>query len=472
MTEAIFLVLGLAGGAVAGWLVARAVVRAAMQGDLAEVQGQASALEGTIGELRTQAAKLEELAGELQAALDAERQARVKAETQLTEAERRMQEERALLDDARKALTETFKALSNDALKSNNQAFLELARESLDKVVSDAKGELGKRQEAISGLVKPLGDVLKQYQEHLSSFEKSGKETYGSLREQIQTLSGASQQLQQETGKLVNALRKPQVRGRWGELTLHKVVELAGMSQHVDYVEQQTVDTEEGRLRPDLIVHLPGRRDIIVDSKVPLEAYLDALEADTEEEREAHLTRHARQVRTHMKQLASKSYWKEFEQSADFVVMFIPGEPFFAAAADRDGSIIEDAMQEKVVLTTPSTFIALLRAVHYGWRQEQLTENARQISDIGKELYRRMSTLNEHFTKLGKAISSVNEYYNNSIRSLETRILPQIRRFKDLGATEANDIPTLEPVEQAPRTLNVPELTGEGEETDLSPDGP
>ena len=274
----------------------------------------------------------------------------------------------------------------------------------------------------------------------------------------METLARLSERLRGETGNLVTALRSPQVRGRWGEITLHRVVELAGLTSHCDYVEQVTVEGEDGRLRPDMVVHLPGGRDIVVDAKVPLAAYLEAVGATSDAERASALSRHAKQVREHMTALAAKAYWEQFASTPELVVMFIPGESFVGAAAEADPALIEDGMAMKVVVATPTTLIALLRAIAYGWRQEQVAANADQIRSLGNDLYNRLRTLAGHFDSLGGALSRAVNAYNGFVGSMETRVLPAARRFRDLGATASEEIPPLPAVEQAPRQPDAPEF--------------
>ena len=421
-------------------------------------EGLASGLEATIVELRAQNQKAAEDLAKLREELAGENSARVKAETQLAETRQRLEEEKKLLEDAKAKLTDTFKALAGDTLNTSTTAFLNLAKETLDKVLADARGDIGKRQEAIQGLVKPVAESLAKFEEHVRAIEKDRQEAYSGLTEQLKGLSTSQQQLQKETANLVTALRKPQVRGRWGEMTLRRVVELAGMSGHCDFTEQMTASAEDGRLRPDLVVRLPAGREIVVDAKVSLEAYLDAVAAESEDDRKTALARHAAQVRSHMNALSNKQYWTQFTKAPEFVVMFIPGESFFGAAVDADHSLIEDGLEKHVVLATPTTLIALLRAVAYGWRQEQIAKNAREISDLGKQIYERMRTMTEHIADIGKGLEKANAAYNSAVGSMEARVLPAARRFKDLGSATGNDITALSPIETTPRTLTAPEV--------------
>lgn len=421
-----------------------------------------SGLKGVVAELRSQILSANRDFDKLRSESREEQSARVKAETRLVEIEQRLMEEKKLLEEARAKLSDAFKAIAGDTLNTSNEAFLKLARETFEKLMTEAKGDLGKRQEAIQGLVKPLSESLKQFEEHIHGIEKSRNEAYASLIEQIKGLTSTQQLLQKETGNLVTALKAPKVVGSWGEITLRRVVELSGMSEHCDFDTEVSVNTEDGRLRPDLIVHLPEGREIVVDAKATFDAYQDAVSAETEEQRKAALARHAAQVRAHMQKLAVKSYPRLFEdKTPEFVVMFIPGESFFAAAVDSDRRLIEDALDKRVLLATPTTLVALLRTVALGWRQEQIARNALEISDIGRQLYERMSKLAEHIQKIGSGLENATKAYNSAVGSIESRVLPAARKFKELGASTGSDIPPLSPLETTQRSLSAPEAAGE-----------
>jgi len=353
-----------------------------------------------------------------------------------------------LLETAKDEFGKAFSAAADRALRRNNASFLQLAHESLAKFHELSRAELEKKERSVEHLLKPVHESLKRYDEGVQHLERARREAYGSLTEQVRSLTESQEKLHLETANLVQALRAPQVRGRWGEVQLRRVVELAGMVDHCDFTEQLTVfDDDDRRQRPDLVVRLPGGRSIVVDAKVSLHAYLEALETDEPEIRTEKLNHHARQLRIHMQQLSEKSYWRQFEATPEFVVMFIPGEVFFSAALEQDGTLIEKGAEKRVILATPTTLIALLRSVAYGWREERISENAREISQLGNQLYERIAVLNQHFVQLGKSLESSVRSYNQTVASLETRVLSAARRFPELGAaSDAEELPVPEPV--------------------------
>jgi len=459
--EWVLLAAGLVLGGLVGWLWASARAASRVAAVQLEAEGKIKAAESSTSELRTQVGSLQQAMGQLQEKLRAESELKASAEARLTEAQANLDEQKKMLDAARQKLADTFQALAADALNSNNQAFIALARSTFETIQAQAKGDLETRQKAVEGLVNPLREALERYEKQILEMEKTRQSAYGALDEQLRTLAAANQQLQEETSSLVTALRAPQVRGRWGEMTLRRVAELAGMSEHCDFTEQPTLAGESGRQRPDMIVKLPGGRHIPVDAKVPLQAFLDASSSATEADRQKHLARHGQLVRAHMNQLAARSYWDQFDQTPQLVVLFLPGESFFSAALEQDRTLIEDGMEKRVILATPTTLIALLRAVAYGWRQEQVARNAQAISELGKQLYDRMRIFLAHFEGVGAALRHSIENYNKAVGSLESRVLPSARRFKELGAVTGDEIADLAPVDETPRALAAPELERE-----------
>ena len=355
----------------------------------------------------------------------------------------------------RKQETESaFKALSADALARNNQAFLDLARATLAQTQEAARGDLEMRQQAIVELVTPVRNSLDKVDSQIQELEKARAGAYAALHEQVRGLVETQTQLRAETGKLVTALRTPGVRGRWGEIQLRRVVEMAGMLDHCDFVTQAAVTSEEGRLRPDLLVRLPAGKIIVVDAKTPLDGYLQAIEAPDEQTRKARLADHARQVRAHLTALGRKSYWEQFDYAPEFAVLFLPGECFFSAALESDPSLIEFGVGQNIILATPTTLIALLRAVAYGWRQENLAQNAAEISALGKELFKRLSDMGDHWSKMGKALERAVEAYNGAVGSLEARVMVSARKFADLKTAPLGvEIAALEPLEKSVRAV-------------------
>ncbi len=341
-------------------------------------------------------------------------------------------EQRRLLEEARGQLADTFKAVAAQALRTNNEEF---------------------RERAMEGVMRPVQDSLAKVDNQIRAMEKERGQAWGSLTEQVRSLMAAQEKLRSETGNLVKALRAPVVRGRWGEIQLKRVVEMAGMLEHCDFDQQATLSTEEGRLRPDLVVRLPGGRNVVVDVKAPLQAYLDALEAPTDEERLARLRDHAAAVRSHILKLAAKAYWDQMESTPEFVVLFLPGEMFYSAALEQMPSLIEEGVARRVILATPTTLIALLQAVHYGWRQERVAENAQLISDHGRALHERVATLVEHFNKLGTSLGRSMEHFNLAMASFEGRVLPAARKLDELGAGGKKGLADLVRTEGRPRIV-------------------
>jgi DNA recombination protein RmuC len=459
--QILYLVAGLTVGFTLSWVFLKARAErsfarrlAATEDGLRDALGAASAASAREEELRRQA---ERDAGELRSlrdALDQERLLKTRAETELKASLSNLAEQKSLLENMKAEMSDTFRALSSAALKSSNEDFLRLASERLGKVVEDTRGRLGEHREAMEGLVKPLSETLRRYEEQLHSLEKKRARDYVSLDEQIKMLTTTHRDLQKETGNLVTALRKPHIRGRWGEVTLRNVVELTGMSAHCDFREQVSVASADGRLRPDMVIRLPGEHELVVDSKVSLEALLEASSAETEELRRTALKRHASHVKEHVARLSSKGYWTQFERSPELVILFM-GEAALAAALENDSTLLEESMEKRVLIATPTTLFALLTAVASSWRQQEVARNAETIAALGKELYGRISVWAGHLSKVGVALGRLTDAYNQAVGSMESRVLPSARRFRDLGATAAEEIEEVKKVEQSPRNLNL-----------------
>ena len=365
----------------------------------------------------------------------------------------------AVIEESKGSLETTMKALAADALSQSNRSFLELAKSQLEQLQLQTTSDLEQRKQAVEHLVAPLKESLTKVDGKLQELEVARKGAYSELSVQVRQLAETQQALRSETGNLVSALRdRPNVRGRWGEIQLRRVVEMAGMLEHCDFETQHHLATDDGRLRPDLVVRLPGQKTVVVDAKCAGQAYLESLSCTDEDERLAKLRDHARQVRDHVAKLSKKSYWDALPETPEFVVLFMPGETFLSAALEQDPGLIEDGVNQQVIIATPTTLIALLRAVAYGWRQETIAESAKAISDLGRELYTRLATMTDHFAKVGRSLESAVKSYNEAVGSLETRVLPSARRFKEHGVSPTAELSELPVVERAVRPLTAPEL--------------
>ena len=353
-------------------------------------------------------------------------------------------------------LATSFSDLANKSLKSNSENFLRLAEQNLGAHQERAKRELGDREQAVENLVKPIKDALQQSQAQIAALEKSRSEAYGGIKSQLETMQINQKSLTQETHNLVNALRRPEVRGRWGEITLRRLVELAGMVEHCDFQEQVHTTSDEKTIRPDMIVRMPDQRELVVDVKTPLDAYLEAIEATDDAQHKLALERHTRNVRDHIRKLASKTYWEQFSKSPEFVILFIPGDQFLSAALNEDPDLIEYALSQQIILATPTSFVALLKAVAYGWRQLALADNAEEIRRLAEDLYGRLTTFAGHMNKVGKQLASSVENFNRAVGSLERKVLPGARKFVELGIRPKKEIEQVEPLESLPRTMVEP----------------
>jgi DNA recombination protein RmuC len=445
-------ILAAAVGLILGWLL----TLLATSGKIAAAAERLKSEERRSLEIEARLAHANDQAGRNEQEAQTFRNQLIEIRSRLDSELKSAKEKQALLERSESRLSDTFKALSADALRSSSEQFLNLAKSSLATQTEEAKGEIEKRKTAIETLIRPMTESLGKFDVRIGEIEKSREGAYSELREQVRALGEGQLGLQRETASLVKALRQPTGRGQWGEMQLRRVVELAGMQEHCDFEVQHTTTTDEGKkLRPDLIVRLPGGKVIVVDSKTPMDGYLDALEADEDTVREEALNRHARQVRTHIQQLSSKNYSAQFSQTPEFTVLFLPSESFFAAALQSDPGLIERGVEQGVILATPTTLIALLRAVSYGWRQESIAENAREISQLGRSLHERLGKLAEHFSKLGRSLGNAVEQYNSTVGTFETRVLTTARKFEELkAAPDAATITHLIPIENAPRLLH------------------
>ena len=435
--------IGLLLGSVIAWLALRSRP-AALQARLSLTEKELTGAKADLARLLEERQGLVASRARLESALEMERKTSNEKIELLTKSGERAAED----------LQNAFKALAADALKSNNTSFLQIAQETLKRFQSEAKGDLEARQKAVADLVAPVRDSLNKVDAQIQQIEVARGEAYGDLKAQVQSLITTQKELQSQTGNLVRALRTPNVRGRWGEIQLRRVVEIAGMLSYCDFSEQETVTTDSGRIRPDLVVKLPGGKHVVVDAKTPLQAFLDAFETTDEEARRTCLANHARQVRDHINTLSGKKYWEQFETTPEFVVMFLPGETFFSAALEQDTGLIEHGVLNRVIPASPTTLIALLKAINYGWNQEKLARNAQEISALGKELHERLRKLAGHITGIGTNLDRAVEAYNQAVGSLETRVLVSARKFAELGASVAEEIPPLEPIETTSRALS------------------
>ena len=432
-------VIGVLFGSVLAWLVLRSRT--------AGLTERLSLMEKELAAGKADLERLQQARTELVAA-------KARLESDLASERKSSEEKIILVTRASEDLRNAFKALASEALSANTSSFLQTAEETLKRFQIQAEGDLESRQKAVADMVAPVRDSLNKVDAQIQQLEVERGKAYSAMHTQVQSLITTQKELQSETGNLVRALRTPNVRGRWGEIQLRRVVEIAGMLSYCDFTEQESVTTETGRLRPDLVVKLPGGKHVVVDAKTPLQAFLDAFETDNEDARRACLANHARQVRDHMNTLSGKKYWEQFEATPEFVVMFLPGETFFSAALEQDSSLIEHGVLNRVIPASPTTLIALLKAVNYGWNQEKLARNAQQISALGKELHDRLRLLAGHITQVGTGLDRAVESYNKAVGSLESRVLVSARKFAELGASVADDIPELEPIETTARALS------------------
>ncbi len=453
-------VVGLLIGGVAAGLIVAAVVRRrvreleAQQAEEFQRRVAAEQRSSRIPELEAQVAARDQRIAAMQ-----DEYASLKAEisrlsTKLEEQEKAAKEKLAMLDEARQKLSDAFKALSQEALKSNSTQFLELAKTNLDKYQEGARAELEKRQKAIDELVKPLKESLTKVDDKLGQIEK---ERFTILGEQIKALATTEAELKKETANLVTALREPRARGRWGEIQLKRIAEMAGMLPKCDFVEQESASTSTGRTRPDMIIRLPDKRNIVVDAKVSLHAYLEAIEAQDDSLKKQKLKEHAQQVKTHISNLAAKNYWEQFQPAPEFVVLFLAGEVFFSAALEQDLGLIEYGVRQNVILAGPTTLISILRGVAYGWQQQRMAESAQAISNLGKELYDRIRVLAGHFDEIGKNLNRAAEAYNRAVGSMESRVLVSARKFKELGAATGDNLAEPKTLDARARILQAPE---------------
>ena len=452
----VFFIIGTAFGFLIAWFFAKSK----FSKEFLEISKELSSALSRLEQMEDLKKTLEERSQEiysLNATITKLKENQAKLETIIDKERLAVNEKIEMLEDIRNNMIDTYKAISASALRENNQTFLDLAKTTLSKYMEAAKSDFNVRSKEVKNIVVPIKDSLDRYDQHIQAMERSREKAYGGLSQQVVSLVETQQTLQKETGNLVKALRVPHVRGRWGEITLKRVAELAGMQNRCDFFEQQSAYGENGIMRPDMVVYLPGNRQIVVDAKAPLSAYLEALEAETEEEREILTATHSKQIQSHMHKLAQKAYWKQFSPTPEFVVLFIPGENFFSAALVKNPKLIEEGVNKGVILATPTTLITLLKTVSFAWRQENVSENAKAISELGRDLYTRLNLMAEHINKLGRDIERCTSTYNQVAGSFERRVLTSARRFKDLGISLPGDkdIVRIEPAEKKARKLDI-----------------
>jgi DNA recombination protein RmuC len=453
-TQWLAAVVGLAFGAALGWMMAAARTRGAAADTIRQLEGRASAAEAGAQELRAQIAPLKLETEALEAALRQAESARAGSEARIAEMQRGVELQRATLDSARDRLSETFKALASEALRATNEDFLKLAAERLGAVHEQTQAGLSRTQSAIAGIVEPVKESLVRVDRQLQEIEGARREAYGQLTAQVGSLAGAQRALHAETANLAQALKSPVVRGRWGEIQLRRVVELAGMEEYCDFDEQVGIGGgENGTLRPDMVINLTGGRQIAVDAKASLQAYLEALESTSEEVHTAKLKEHSQQVRARVSELAARNYAQRLGRSVEFVVLFIPGEVFFSAALRAAPELIEESAAKGIILASPTTLLAMLKAVVYGWREQRLADNAQRISEVGRELHERLTRMVEHLGRLGQSLEKSVEAFNGAVGSLNSRVMPSAQRLSELGAAGSRELEMIEPVDERPRLV-------------------
>jgi DNA recombination protein RmuC len=446
-------IVALAIGVAIGWLIARGRVSSGYESQLRSLDSAKAAAESSATEVRRQSDTLRSEVAQARTRIEQESNLRAAAEASLSKTEENLKQQRALLDEAQAKLSDAFRSLAGEALNESTNQFLKLAESRLETMQVDATSQLNSKKVEIDGIVNPLNEALKELKAELNRVESSRQEAYGQLTSQVHALNDMNRQLRDETGSLVNSLRQPQIKGKWGELTLRRAIELAGLSPHCDFNEQHRVETEDGILRPDLVIHVAGGKHIVVDSKVPLHAFLNVVSAQNENDRLAAMQSHVDLVRKHIRDLSSKTYWSQFEQTPELVVLFMPAEAFFSAALEQDRDLMEDAMKQRVILASPTTLIALLKSVAYGWRQEDVSRNAEKISDLGRKLYDRVLTFLNHMEGIRRNLEATNKAYNSAVGALESRILPSVRSFRELGVQTTEEIALNQPTEISLREL-------------------